>query len=67
MDKWRIFTPVYPPFGGYPPRDKDPSRLLLAIPVMSQSVDDLTADMLRDAATAGQRRSLNLSRERMVA
>jgi TnpA family transposase len=60
VDEWCGFTRAFQPLGGYTPRDKDPYRSLLAtliahgtnlgLAAMSQSVDDLTADMLQDTS-----------------
>ncbi len=60
VDEWCGFTRAFQPLGGYTPRDKDPYRSLLAaliahgtnlgLAAMSQSVDDLTAEMLQDTS-----------------
>ncbi len=58
VDEWCGFTRAFQPLGGYAPRERDPYRPLLAaliahgtnlgLAAMSQSVDDLTAEMLQD-------------------
>jgi len=60
VDEWCGFTRAFQPLGGYTPRDKDPYRSLLAaliahgtnlgLAAMSQSVDELTAEMLQDTS-----------------
>ncbi len=60
VDEWCGFTRALQPLGGYTPRERDPYRSLLAaliahgtnlgVAAMSQSVDDLTAQMLQDTS-----------------
>jgi len=60
VDEWCGFTRAFQPLGGYIPRERDPYRSLLAtliahgtnlgLAAMSQSVDDLTAELLQDTS-----------------
>jgi TnpA family transposase len=60
VDEWCGFTGAFQPLGGYTPRERDLYRSLLAaliahgtnlgLAAMSQSVDDLTAEMLQDTS-----------------
>jgi hypothetical protein len=60
VDEWCGFTRVFQLLGGYTPRERDPYRSLLVVLIahgtnlglaaMSQSVDDLTAEMLQDTS-----------------